>query len=142
MVLIGGQRVLPLDKPPRWQFDPRADSYVPRRSAFTDSGGAALDHLLEETRLIPGQMSHEMAAPSGIDEPLLIGQGVAADGKVEAAVVKGGKMRSIQVDPQAMRLGSEVLGEEIVLAVNAALDTALDTTYASKHSSRRRSPST
>ncbi|WP_433190960.1 YbaB/EbfC family nucleoid-associated protein [Actinoallomurus sp. CA-150999] len=53
-------------------------------------------------------------------EPLR-GRGRAADGKVAAVVVAGGRVEKLHVDPQLMRLGSEELCGLITKAVNAAM---------------------
>ncbi|KAB2348067.1 YbaB/EbfC family nucleoid-associated protein [Actinomadura rudentiformis] len=50
------------------------------------------------------------------------GVGLAADGRVRATVMAGGRLKSVEMDPRAMRLASAELGEQIVVAVNAALD--------------------
>lgn len=49
-------------------------------------------------------------------------EGTADDGRVRATVVAGGRLAAVRIDPRAMKLGSETLGEQIVIAVNAALD--------------------
>lgn len=63
---------------------------------------------------------------SGSEEPPdageLWGLGEAAEGQVQAVAVAGGRLDSLTVNPRAMRMGSEALCEQIVAAVNAALD--------------------
>jgi DNA-binding protein YbaB len=55
------------------------------------------------------------------------GVGEAANGLVTVRVKPGGKPSELTIDPRAMRLGSEVLGEEIVKAISAAIDDAAAT---------------
>lgn len=52
------------------------------------------------------------------------GVGKAANGLVSVRVKPGGKPSELKIDPRAMRLGSEVLSEEIVKAMSAAIDDA------------------
>jgi hypothetical protein len=52
----------------------------------------------------------------------LRGEAEAADGLIRATVGIGGRLESLRADPRAMRLGSEALCEEIMVAVNGALD--------------------
>lgn len=48
----------------------------------------------------------------------------AADGQVRVTATLSGSVKVAIVDPRAVRLGAEVLAEEITIAVNAALDAA------------------
>ncbi|MDA1362183.1 YbaB/EbfC family nucleoid-associated protein [Glycomyces luteolus] len=48
----------------------------------------------------------------------------AADGQVRVTATLSGSVKVAIVDPRAVRLGAEVLAEEITTAVNAALDAA------------------
>lgn len=52
----------------------------------------------------------------------LRGEGTAADGLVTTVALPGGRLESITIHPQAMRLQSHALAEHITAAVNAALD--------------------
>jgi hypothetical protein len=47
---------------------------------------------------------------------------MAAEGRISASVVSGGRVEGLRVDPRLMRLGSEELCAQIVVAINAALD--------------------
>jgi hypothetical protein len=49
--------------------------------------------------------------------------GEAADGQVRAELGSDGRVESIWVDPRLMRLGSVELTQQIVIAVNAAIDS-------------------
>ncbi|MCW2939516.1 MAG: hypothetical protein JWN00_2501 [Actinomycetia bacterium] len=80
-------------------------------------GAGDIDRLLEDTRRAIGRMHTESAPP-----PEARGEGTAADGQVRAIVVTGGRLEKLEVDSRAMRLGSGPLCDEIVVAVNAALD--------------------
>jgi DNA-binding protein YbaB len=48
------------------------------------------------------------------------GQGVAADGLLQVTAA-GGRIRSVEINPRAMRMASQDLAEAITEAVNAAL---------------------
>lgn len=87
-----------------------------------ESGASAggVDRLLEDTRRMLEQMRSGGEEPPDPGE--LRGEGEAADGQVQAVAVAGGRLESLTVNPRAMRMGSEALCEQIVAAVNAALD--------------------
>lgn len=83
-------------------------------------GVGEFERLLEDTRRVLEQIrSGDGEVP---DEEEVHGEGEAADGQVRAVVVTGGRLKSLSVDPRAMRMGSAALCEQIVVAVNAALD--------------------
>jgi hypothetical protein len=82
------------------------------------SGMNELDALLARARDSLGQLRRE---PDPDEEPRSA-VGEAGEGKVRAEVAPDGRLASLTVDPRLMRLGSEALCEQIVLAVNAALD--------------------
>ncbi|RKS71112.1 YbaB/EbfC DNA-binding family protein [Actinomadura pelletieri DSM 43383] len=48
------------------------------------------------------------------------GTGTAEDGKVEVVAAPGGLLLEVNINPRAMRLGSEALGEAIIEASRAA----------------------
>jgi DNA-binding protein YbaB len=50
----------------------------------------------------------------------LRGRGTTANGRVVAEVLSSGALVSLSIDPRAMRLGSEVLADEILAAVRKA----------------------
>jgi DNA-binding protein YbaB len=49
-----------------------------------------------------------------------VGEGQSADGMVSATVAAGGVLKRVAINPRAMRLSSEQLGESVVDAVTAA----------------------
>lgn len=82
-----------------------------------------VDRLLGDARRLLGEI--RSAAPGAASNPdieELRGVGEAANGLIQATVATGGRLESLRADPRAMRLGSEALCEEIMVAVNAALD--------------------
>jgi DNA-binding protein YbaB len=85
------------------------------------SGSGGLDRLLEDTRRVLDEMRSAGGEPPEEGDELR-GEAEAADGQVRAVAVAGGRLESLTVNPRAMRLGSEALCEQIVAAVNAALD--------------------
>lgn len=47
-------------------------------------------------------------------------EALAAEGRVRVTIGAGGQVKAISIDPQAMRLGSECLAEELVAACQQA----------------------
>lgn len=80
-------------------------------SAITDAFTKALEIAKE------GQRAQEEAGSRTVEAE-------AADGQVRAIATLSGKVTVRIIDPRAVRLGAEVLAEEITIAVNAALDAA------------------
>ncbi|SCE84202.1 YbaB/EbfC family nucleoid-associated protein [Micromonospora mirobrigensis] len=58
------------------------------------------------------------------------GEGTTADGLITVVAGPGGRIESVTVAPQALREGSDHLGEQLTLAVNAALDDLRERTLA------------
>ncbi|MEU4545335.1 YbaB/EbfC family nucleoid-associated protein [Nonomuraea dietziae] len=56
------------------------------------------------------------------EDASLRGDGEAADGRVRAVAGQDGRLRELRLDPRVMRMASEDLAREILVAVNAALD--------------------
>lgn len=79
------------------------------------------DRLFQQTRQALASMRSTGQAPDGLDVQPARGTGSAAGGQVEVVAV-GQRVESVTVDPRALRMGTEMLGEQITLAVNAALD--------------------
>ncbi|MGI5523790.1 YbaB/EbfC family nucleoid-associated protein [Micromonospora sp. CA-259024] len=81
------------------------------------------DRLFQQTRQALASMRSTGQAPAddGLDVQPTRGTGSAAGGQVEVVAV-GQRVESVTVDPRALRMGAEMLGEQIALAVNAALD--------------------
>lgn len=89
---------------------------------MADLGGDELGRLLEDTRRALGALrSGDSRGDSELAEPVR-GEGSAADGKITASVVSGGRVEKLAVNPRLMRLGAEELCAQIVVAVNAAMD--------------------
>jgi hypothetical protein len=86
-------------------------------------GGTDFDRLLEDARrsLETIRSSSPTPDPGRGGEPTR-GTGEAGAGRITATVAAGGRLESIRMDPRALRMGSEELCEQIVLAVNAAFD--------------------
>lgn len=93
-----------------------------------DPGVSGAERLLTDARraldvMRAGGDAADRAADPAVDRVAEVrGEGSAADGQVQAVAVTGGRLESVRVDPRAMRMGSEALSEQVVLAVNAALD--------------------
>ncbi len=86
---------------------------------------AEFERLLSETRRALADSRAGAAAdgaPADGAAAGLLGTGVAADGQVRATARASGRLASIALEPRALRLGTQALGEQILLAVNAALD--------------------
>ncbi len=93
------------------------------------SGSEGMERLLAETRRALRAVRREPAADG--DEPAS-GTGNACDGRIHVVVQAPGKVTALDLDPRIMRLPSQELSSEIMVAVNAALDdlrrTAVDAT--------------
>ncbi|MET8526138.1 YbaB/EbfC family nucleoid-associated protein [Micromonospora sp. NPDC005172] len=79
------------------------------------------DRLFQQTRQALASMRSTGQVPDGLDVEPARGTGSAAGGQIEVVAV-GQRVESVTVDPRALRMGTEMLGEQITLAVNAALD--------------------
>lgn len=93
--------------------------------AVADFGGTDLERLLGETRRALGALSSADGGSSaeGEDAEPIHGEGSAADGKITAKVVAGGHLDELKIlEPRLLRSGSEELCEQIMVAVNAAMD--------------------
>jgi hypothetical protein len=86
--------------------------------------GAEFDRMLQETRRVLESMGSGAPAEStpSTDGPSRKGVGEAADGRVKVSAVAGGRLEGLELDARAMRLGSQELAEQILVAVNNALD--------------------
>jgi hypothetical protein len=89
-----------------------------------DLGAAGFERVLAETRRVLGEAGAAAGAAEAEDAvaPELTGTGTGAGGQITATVRAGGKVESVQLDPRALRLGAQALGEQVTVAVNAALD--------------------
>ncbi|MFI6514814.1 YbaB/EbfC family nucleoid-associated protein [Spirillospora sp. NPDC050679] len=88
---------------------------------MAEFSGADLDRMLSEARRTLESM-RTGGAPAPSDDKPVEGVGEAADGRVRVTTVTGGRLKKVELDPRAMRLPSQELGEHIVAAANAALD--------------------
>lgn len=84
---------------------------------------AQYDRMLEQTRRVLTAMRTPGEAPpdDGLEAEPVRSVGSAAGGQVEVVMV-GQRVESVTLDPRALRMGAELLGEQLVQAVNAALD--------------------
>jgi DNA-binding protein YbaB len=84
---------------------------------------ADFDRLMDQTRAALRELRNGNLTDTD-DEATeeIVGEGEAADGRIRAAAGIGGVVNSIELDPRALRLPSDELGEQIVVAVNAALE--------------------
>lgn len=81
---------------------------------------ADFDRMLEDARGALQQLRAGRVEPDGETEEL-VGEGEAADGQIRVTASVGGMIEKVELDPRALRAGSEELGEQIAEAVNAAL---------------------
>jgi hypothetical protein len=82
-----------------------------------DTGSQSLESLMTELR---GNLN--AARPAGTDPVDLQGVGEAADGRLCALAVPGGRVISLDIAQRAMRMASQDLAEGVRAAVNTALD--------------------
>ncbi|MCW3817450.1 YbaB/EbfC family DNA-binding protein [Micromonospora sp. DR5-3] len=86
------------------------------------SAAASLDELLTRTQQALSAMRSRAAEhPDGDPGELLRAEGTAADGRVRARVVQGGRLESVTVDPALEGEGLAAVCGHVVVAVNAAL---------------------
>jgi DNA-binding protein YbaB len=91
---------------------------VSQRTGMTGgTGSQGLEFLLDELR-----DNLDAARFSGTDQADLQGEGLAADGRVHAVTVPGGRVMTLDLGPRTMRMASQDLAEGVRDAVNAALD--------------------
>ncbi|MGN9776405.1 YbaB/EbfC family nucleoid-associated protein [Micromonospora sp. H33] len=81
------------------------------------------DRLFEQTRQVLASMRApgEAAPGDGPEVEPARGVGSAAGGQVEVVMI-GQRVESVTLDPRALRMGADLLGEQLVQAMNAALD--------------------
>lgn len=90
---------------------------------MADFSAADLDSMLSEARrTLESMRSGSAPADPAAEGEAVQGVGEAAEGRVKATASVGGRLKSVELDPRAMRMASAELGEQLVLAVNAALD--------------------
>lgn len=74
-----------------------------------------VDRLIDDVRATVGHVSDQ--------DPPTTATGTGADGRIRVTAVTGGRIERFELDPRVMRLPSETLAEELLIAVNAALDS-------------------
>jgi len=84
----------------------------------SELNGEGLDKVLADTRRA---LQAVRSAPTTDGEPIQ-GAGSASDGRVRVVTQAPGHVTALELDPRLMRLSSEDLAAEIVIAVNAAFD--------------------
>ena len=72
------------------------------------------DQLRQLSRQVEDQLATFEERRAAIAEA--VGEGKSADGMVTATVAAGGVLKRVAIDPRAMRLPSETLGETVVEA--------------------------
>ncbi|MGE5291939.1 MAG: YbaB/EbfC family nucleoid-associated protein [Micromonosporaceae bacterium] len=82
-----------------------------------DLGSAELDQMLSQARKTLESLRSERMP--GADAR---GIGEAADGRVRAVAASPGRLESLELDPRVMRMPSKDLAQQVLTAVNAALN--------------------
>jgi hypothetical protein len=81
---------------------------------------AGFDGMFDATLRALGQVGG--APGEGEDAEPLVGTGEGAGGLIRATATAGGRITDLDLNPRALRMGSAELSEEILAAVNGALD--------------------
>ncbi|GAA4099656.1 MULTISPECIES: YbaB/EbfC family nucleoid-associated protein [Actinomadura] len=95
---------------------------------MAEFSGAELERMLTEARKTLESMRQGDTAPrpaksaKAADGDTLEGVGEAADGRIKVTAEAGGRVKSVDLDQKAMRMSPQELGEQLVVAVNAALE--------------------
>ncbi|MFU8851149.1 YbaB/EbfC family DNA-binding protein [Micromonospora sp. SL1-18] len=86
------------------------------------TAAASLDELLTRTQQALSSMRSRATEHADVDpEQLLRAEGSAADGRVRAVAVQGGRIQSVVVEPELAEAGWAAVCGHVVVAVNAAL---------------------
>lgn len=96
-----------------------------------DFSSESLDQMLSQARAALESMRRGEQTDSSHDAEPVEGHGEAADGRIKVTAVTGGRVSAIEIDPRAMRMGSQEMAEQMLVAVNAALDDLRARTTAS-----------
>jgi DNA-binding protein YbaB len=88
----------------------------------TDGGLAGFERMLDETRQALAELRGGDRAAEGPDAEETRGEGQAAGGQLTVTAGAGGRLEAVRIDPRALRMGVEALGEQLVIAANAALE--------------------
>ncbi|WP_163504786.1 YbaB/EbfC family nucleoid-associated protein [Fodinicola acaciae] len=89
------------------------------------TGAHEIDRMVADTRRMLSQLSGDAAEPKQPVDTAQRGYGTAADELVRAEVSTGGRLEKVTIEPKAMRMDSQTLGEQITAAVRAAQDDLL-----------------
>jgi DNA-binding protein YbaB len=81
-------------------------------------GRADPDQVLQKAR--ESLASMRAGRPPASDEPPPEGVGESGDGRVKATADFRGRIKAVELDPRAMRLGPQELAEHVITAVNGA----------------------
>jgi hypothetical protein len=98
---------------------------------LSEFAGVELDQTLTKARsaleMLKPDATKAQGAPAapgdGTKADAVVGNGASADGLVRATVTgdaAGGRLTGIEINPRALKLASQDLGEHVVEAVNAA----------------------
>ena len=89
---------------------------------MTDPFGAAgMGQMLDRAMAVLNAIGADGSAAPGPEPVAIEGIGSGADGMVHVTAEPPGQVTGLMIEPRALRLGTEVLAEEISNAVNAAL---------------------
>ncbi|XVQ10762.1 YbaB/EbfC family nucleoid-associated protein [Spirillospora sp. CA-255316] len=101
--------------------------YIPliERPAMFDLNPA--NFRIEDLERVVSQADELMKrlSESGDEMADMVGEGESKDGLLRATVDSGGRLKSIEINPRAMRQDSESLAEGLTQAIQAAQDDAL-----------------
>jgi hypothetical protein len=86
-------------------------------------GAHEIDRMVSDTRRLLSELATTGGEPgTPVEAADQRGFGSAADELVKAEVSAGGRVEKVTLEPKAMRLDSQTLGEEITKALRAAQD--------------------
>ncbi|MGA3486519.1 YbaB/EbfC family nucleoid-associated protein [Micromonosporaceae bacterium DT55] len=93
-----------------------------RKNPMTDPFGAAgMGQMLDRAMAVLNSIGADGSAAPRPEPVTIEGNGSGADGMVHVTAESPGHITGLVIEPRALRLGTEVLAEEISNAVNAAL---------------------
>ncbi|QFG27092.1 YbaB/EbfC family nucleoid-associated protein [Actinomadura sp. WMMB 499] len=78
--------------------------------------------LTDARKTLESMRQGKTPPPAAGDAETVRGVGEAGEGRVKVTAVSGGRLEKVEINPRAMRLSAEELGEHLVTAANAALD--------------------
>lgn len=83
------------------------------------TGDPQLDRIMAEFQANAREFSDVMGQVGDV-----VGEGASPDGKIRVRVTASGQLTGLQIDPRAMRLGSQELADAILEASRRATDDA------------------